>query len=211
MDKSPKQGEAILSLNRREGLNLPSIGSMFKNAVSVIESLTDNHKNPLHVGETMACWTYLNFVSGIIGYMEVAIHMTTDSELKKQLQNALQVPLSHKKELSQFMRKEGVSLPDMPEHKPESNPNDVPLGAKLTDNEIANTININFVVAADMCAGAASQSLRTDVAIMFLRYQIDKLSLGLKFKDLMQQKGWLKIPPFYHPPGSLYKIKVKKG
>lgn len=181
---------------------MPSIGSMFKNATSVIESLTDNHKDPLHVGEAMSCWSYLAFVSEIIVYIGVGLNMTTDSELKKHLQDALNLTKSHRKELSQFMQQEGVPLPEMPEDKPESNPNDVPLGAKLTDNEIANTININFIVAADMCAGMASEALRTDVALMFLKFQTDKLSLALKTKELMQNKGWLKVPPFYQPPGS---------
>lgn len=90
----------------------------------------------------------------------------------------------------------------MPEDKPESNPSDVPLGAKLTDSELINTLNINFVTAADMCAASSSQSLRTDVAKMFLKFQTDKLSMGLRSKELMQKKGWLKVPPFYQPPGS---------
>lgn len=59
-----------------------------------------------------------------------------------------------------------------------------------------------FIAATDMCATVASQSLRTDVALMFLKFQTDKLSLGLKAKELMRENGWLKIPPFYQPPGS---------
>src|SRR5699024_3389104 len=109
---------------------------------------------------------------------------------------------SHKKELSEFMRKEGVPLPEMPEHKPKSSSEDIPLGVKFTDDELVNTLNINFVTAADLCAVAASQSIRSDVALLFLKYQADKLSLGLKAKELMKKKGWLKIPPYYYPPGS---------
>lgn len=109
---------------------------------------------------------------------------------------------SHKKEVSEFMHREGVPLSNAFEDKPESDPNAIPLGAKFTDDELANTINMNFIIAADMCAAAASQSLRTDVAIMFLKFQTDKLSLGLQTKELMQDKGWLKVPPFYRPPGA---------
>lgn len=178
---------------------------MFKNASDIIESLTDNYKNPLHVGEAMSCWTYLAFVSDIIAHIEVALNTTTDSELRKLFQEGFNTALSHQKELSQFMRQEGVPLPEMPEHKPESNSSDIPLGAKFTDNELVNTINLNFVLAADMCAASASQSLRTDTALMFLKFQMDKLSLGLKAKELMQKKGWLKIPPFYLPPGGMPK------
>ncbi len=98
--------------------------------------------------------------------------------------------------MSEFMRKEGVSLPNAPEDKPQSDPNAIPIGAKFTDNELANTLMINFVVAADMCAASASQSLRTDLGLMFLKFQTEKLSLGFKAKEIMQKKGWLKVPPF---------------
>jgi hypothetical protein len=37
---------------------------------------------------------------------------------------------------------------------------------------------------------------------MFLKFQMDKLSLSYQAKELMERKGWLKIPPFYNPPGS---------
>lgn len=181
---------------------LPSVGSMFKNLAGVIESLTDNHKNPLHVGEAMACWTYLAYVSEVNGYIQTGLNTTTDSELQDLLQDGNKVTKSHLKEISDFMKQEGVPLPSLPEDKPQSDPNAIPLGAKLTDSELINTVNYNFVIAADTCAASASQSLRTDVALMFLKFQTDKLSLGLKSKKIMQDKGWLKVPPFYQPPGS---------
>lgn len=62
---------------------MPSVKNVFKNAMDVIESLTDNHKNPLHVGEAMACWTYFSFVSTIIIHVEIGLNTTSDTELKK--------------------------------------------------------------------------------------------------------------------------------
>jgi hypothetical protein len=176
--------------------------NIFKSLTNIIESLTDNHKTPLHVGEVMSCWTYLAFVSNIVTYEEVGLNMTSEQKLKDFIQKALNVAKSHQKHLTQFMRDEGIPLPPLPEDKPKSDPNAVPLGAKLTDDEIANTLVVNFVYAADTCAASASQCLRTDVGLMFLNFQSDKLALGYQAKSLMQEKGWLKIPPYYHPPGS---------
>jgi hypothetical protein len=68
-------------------------------------------------------------------------------------------------------------------------------GAKLTDKELSNTISINLVIDSDMCATSASQCLRTGVGIMFLQFQMDKLTLSFKMNNLMQKRGWLKIPP----------------
>ena len=181
---------------------MANFGQLLESAAHVIESLTDHHKEPLHVGEVMFCWTYLAFVENIITYEEVGLNMTEDAELKELYEESLKIAKSHKKELSEFMQQEGVSLPASPEDKPRSDPNAVPLGAKLTEDELINTLNINFIFAADMCATSASQSLRTDVGLKFLKFQTDKLVLGYKAKKLMQKKGWLKIPPYYRPPGT---------
>ncbi|MDY0407103.1 DUF3231 family protein [Virgibacillus sp. 179-BFC.A HS] len=129
--------------------------------------------------------------------------------MKKLIQDALKIATSHKQELSDFLRKEGVSLPSLPEDKPQSDPAAIPLGTKMTDDEVINTLTINFIAAADMCAASASQSLRTDVGLMFLKFQMDKLSLGYLARDLMQKRGWLKIPPFYYPPGAPSKIRAE--
>lgn len=181
---------------------MPGVAQMFESAINVMQSLTDNQKNPLHVGEVMACWTYLAFVENIITYEEVGLNTTTDPGLQELYADALKVAKSHKKELLDFMKQEGVTLPSSPEQKPKSDPDAIPHGAKFTDEELVNTLNINFVYAADMCAASASQCLRTDLGLKFLKYQVDKMSLGFKSKELMQKKGWLKTPPFYQPPGA---------
>jgi hypothetical protein len=176
-----------------------NFGNMFQAAISVIESLTDNHKTPLHVGEVMACWTYLAFVSNIITYEEVGLNSVTDPEIKAFITNSKEVAESHKEQLSKFMANETIPLPSIPKDKPEVDPTTVSLGAKFTEDEILNTLVVNFVFAADSCAASASQCLRVDVGLMFLNFQIDKLALGYKAKDIMKRKGWLKVPPYYNP------------
>ncbi|MGM8366667.1 DUF3231 family protein [Virgibacillus sp. W0181] len=182
---------------------MPSLKMLFQNAADIIESLTDNHKNPLHIGEAMASWTYHAFVANAISIVEIGLNTTDNAKLKKVLQDSYKVMKSHRKELAEFLQQEGVPLSDTPESKPKSDPSVVPLGAKFTNNELCNTVTLNFIAAADLCAASASQCLRTDVALMFLKFQTDKLSLGLKAKELMQEEGWLKIPPSYNQPGSI--------
>lgn len=176
-------------------------------SLKTLKSLTDGEKDDIHVGEVMACWTYLAFVESIISYEEIGLNMTTNKEVRDFVNEALKVANSHKKEMRSFMVEEGIPLPKAPEHKPNSEPEAVPEGAKLTDDEIMNTLSINFVYAGNMCGASASQSVRTDIGIMFLKFQIDKFSLGMKAKSLMRKRGWLKIPPYYHPPGAPSKNK----
>lgn len=59
------------------------------------------------------------------------------------------------KELRDFMLREGVTLPPASEKKPESEPNSVPPGVKLTDDEIANALSIKVVANYMMCATGA--------------------------------------------------------
>lgn len=180
---------------------MPHFGKMFESVSNIIQSLTDNSKDPLHVGEAMSCWTYHAFTGNIKGHVEAGLNMTTDKGVKELLQDGLEVISSHNEELTEFMVQEGVTLSNNPEKKPDSDPNVIPLGVKFTDDELVNTVNLNFIIAADLCAGAASQSLRTDVALMFMKFQSEKLSMGLKAKELMQKRGWLKTPPYFNPPG----------
>lgn len=191
----------LLNNSYAGGHDMLDFGQMFESVSNIVKSLNDNSKDPLHVGEVMACWTYLAFTGNIKAHIEAGLNTTTDQGVQELLQETLKVVTSHKKELAAFMTEEGVTLPSSPEEKPTSDPNAIPLGAKFTDDEMVNTINYNFVIAADICAGAAGQCLRTDLAMMFIKYQAEKLSLGLKAKELMKKKGWLKIPPYYHPPG----------
>ncbi|GEL76461.1 DUF3231 family protein [Tenuibacillus multivorans] len=182
--------------------NSNNFGKWFESSLQVLKSLNDNRKDQLHIGEVMACWTYLAFVESIISYEEIGLNMTTDQDVQKFIPDALKVANSHKQELRDFMLKEGVPLPSSPEHKPKADPKAVPEGTKLTDDELMNTLSINFVYAGDMCAAAASQCIRTDVGLMFLKFQVDKFSLGFSAKEIMRKRGWLKRPPAYNPPGA---------
>jgi len=108
--------------------NLPSL---LETTVNVIQSLTDGNKTPLHVGEVMACWTYLAFVEEIIVFEEIGLNTTVDKELRDMLEESLKVAQSHKKEISQFMRDEGIPLPDQPQAKSHTDPDAVPINREM--------------------------------------------------------------------------------
>jgi hypothetical protein len=181
---------------------MPNLKSFIEASTNVIQSLTDDAKPPLHVGEVMSCWMYLAFVEEIIVYEEVAINTTIDEELKNVFIDAKKVAESHKMEMSDFMKNEGVPLPPSPQDKPHSLAGAIPLGAKFTDSELINALSINLATVTVMCAQSASQTIRNDLGLMFIKFQMDKMFLGVKAKKIMAKKGWLKIPPSYFPPGA---------
>ncbi|WP_373230573.1 DUF3231 family protein [Cohnella sp.] len=180
---------------------MPTLSGILEATSSVIKSLSDGEKPPLHVGEVMSCWTYLAFIQDIINYESVALNTTTDKELTELCQEALKITQSHEKLIKDFMGKEGIPLPDGPQIKPKSDPNAIPMGAKFTDKELANAVAINLAYAASICANSAIQSLRSDVGLMFFKFQADKMMFGTTVKTLMEKRGWLKKPPYFYQSG----------
>ncbi|WP_254788768.1 DUF3231 family protein [Virgibacillus salinus] len=109
---------------------------------------------------------------------------------------------SQVKKLSKFMKEEGIPLPDVTSSKPNSEPNEIPLGVKLTDNEITNGVAFKLVTCMQSCAKGQADSLRSDIGMIWLDFYTDWITFGTTLKTLMRKRGWIKVPPYYYPPGS---------
>jgi hypothetical protein len=172
-------------------------------AINTIKSLFDDEpKDPLHVGEVMACWIYLGGLQESKAFIEAAINTTVDMQLRHALEEDLQLALSQIQRLQSFMLNEGVPIPPSPESKPKSDANAVPLGVKFTDDELANLLSIKIVTLIINAATASSQSIRNDVGLLFSQFQAEKMVIGANIKSMMRKRGWIKIPPYYYPPGA---------
>ncbi|MDR6121074.1 hypothetical protein QFZ87_000671 [Bacillus sp. SLBN-46] len=77
----------------------------------------------------------------------------------------------------------------------------LPLGVKLTDNELANGIAFKLVTCLQACSKGQADSVRNDVGILWLQYYLEWATFGTTLKTLMRKRGWLKVPPYYYPPG----------
>jgi hypothetical protein len=170
-------------------------------AVDVAKSLTDDKKQPLHIGEAMLCWTHLTVVSEANDYIKIGINTTTDEELNHALKKCYDICDSHAERLKTFMIREGVQLPQLSETRPDSDPEAIPDGVKQTDYEIANGLSIKVASAIVQCATGVAESIRTDVGLMWTEFVQDYIIFGAPLKEMMSRRGWLKQPPFYHPPG----------
>ncbi|WP_261134450.1 DUF3231 family protein [Bacillus sp. Marseille-Q3570] len=174
----------------------------FEAAWNTLKTLVDDEpKNPLHVGEVTGVWTYLAVINEAIRYEEIGLNTTTDNDLKELLKDAKKLCESQSQRLSDFMQKEGIPLPPSPPKKPISDSNEIPLGSKLTDDEIANGVSLKIATAAVECAMANSQTIRTDVGIIWTEFYTEMLTFGATTKTLLRKRGWLKVPPYYSPPG----------
>ena len=177
--------------------------NVWETVMDTMKSMTDQDEDqPLHVGEVMACWIYLAGLELAKVSVQAGINTTTDNELKAILEEDMKLGNSQRERLHDFMIKEGITLPSAPEDMPKSDPNTVPLGVKLTDDVIANELSLKIISLIMRAASTASESIRTDVGILFIQFQAEKLAFAARLKHLMRKRGWIKVPPFYVPPGS---------
>jgi hypothetical protein len=179
------------------------MANVLESAVNVIRSMFDDEtKEPLHVGEVMACWLYLGGLDEARSFVEAGLNTTTDDELRHAFEEDEKLGKSQRERLKKFMLDEGITLPPAPEPKPVSDANSIPLGVKMTDDELVNGLSLKIVSLIIHAATASAQSVRNDVGLMFAQFQAEKMILGTNVKAMMRKRGWLKIPPYYYPPGA---------
>lgn len=178
------------------------VPNVFEAVVNTMKTFVDDEpKAPLHIGEAMICWLYLATINEGNTFVQSALNTTTDDEVIEMLNDAQKMCKSQISRLETFMKNEGVQLPDVTQEKPKSEPSDVPLGVKMTDDEITNGVSVKLASANVACANAQSQSIRNDFAIMFVQFQAEQLTFSATLKTLMRKRGWIKVPPYYYPPG----------
>lgn len=163
---------------------------------------TDESGNLLHVIEVGDCWKYLTIVEEFIRYEEIGLNTTSDDEVREMLVDLVSICEKQVKQLSNFMKKEGIPLPEVTSAKPESNPTEVPLGVKLTDDEIVNGASFKLVICMQTAGTGIANSVRADVGAMWLRFFLDWTIFGTTLKTLSRKRGWIKVPPYYYAPGS---------
>jgi hypothetical protein len=173
--------------------------NIFEVVIDAIKPFADGKKPPLHVGEVMNLWFYLTGVEQTLRADQISFNIVQDKELKEKLGDI--IDNVHKpmiQNISEFMQNEGIPLPKTTPEKSVGDYRDIPEGAKLTDEEIANLISYNLVVGIISACRGITEAVRPDVAMMFVKYQATKIAFGVTFKDMMVKKGWLLVPPYYH-------------
>jgi hypothetical protein len=173
-----------------------AITGLIKNAV-----VDDDPKAPMHVGEVMALWTYLAFSQEAATFVQIALNTTTDQELRLALHDCLKLNNKHQERVRQVLVLNGVPLPPASEEKPLTDSTAIPHGVKQTDYEIANGLAIKSTSSMVMCATNAGQSVRNDIGLMWVELQSEMLISSFNLKNIMRKRGWLKVPPYYVPPG----------
>ncbi|MEH7419542.1 DUF3231 family protein [Neobacillus drentensis] len=163
------------------------------------EPFMDGEKRPLNVMEVSNLWFFLLATELTMRNEEIGYNIAHDPELKQLLQDMrenLHVPIRY--ELIEFLKKEGIPLPKTTTEKPLGDFQNIPEGAKLNDEELANLMSYNLAMGVTTAAKGLSESIRSDVGLLFSKILMKKTMAGLRVKQYLDRHEWLRVPPYYN-------------
>jgi hypothetical protein len=164
----------------------------------VFEPFMDGEKKPLNVMEVSNLWFFLLGTVTTMRNEEIGYNIAQDPELKrilKDIRDTVHIPI--REELIEFLMKEGISLPQSTPEKPVGDFRDIPEGAKLNDEELANLMSYNLAMGVNYAAKGMTEAIRADVGLLFSKIILRKTAAGLTVKQYLDQHEWLRIPPAY--------------
>jgi len=164
------------------------------------EPFLDGEKRPLNIMEVTNLWFFLAISDTTMRNEEIAYNLAQDRELKDKLNNAkISVHQPIAKEIQDFLVREKVAIPKGTPPKPMGDFQNIPEGAKLNDEEIANLMSFNLLLGINYASRGLTESVRADVGLIFFKIIVKKTIFGSSLKKLMGQRGWLHVPPAYKP------------
>ncbi|MCA0757063.1 DUF3231 family protein [Paenibacillus sp. N4] len=169
----------------------------------IFSNLVDNEPEPpINVGEVMDLWKYLAFIEEATVIEQVSRNTTIDPELLKILDQAINICSSQSERIQKFMKSSGIPIPPLPADKPNSDADAVPMGVKMTDEEIVNILAAKLLLATRECSRSMMEAIRVDIGLMWSNFFYEQAKFGAVLKSKMRARGWLKNPPAYFPPGT---------
>ncbi len=158
--------------------------------------LSGNPKNePMHYGEIFSVWQFSLVAKGALSFYQAFLNHAGDKDLKKILEALIDQARLEIKECDTLLNDNGIApAPVLPE-RPEAKLEDIPVGARFTDPEIAAKIASDTTLGMVACSQVMGQSIREDIGALFAKYHLTKSALGVKILQLTKEKGWLIPPP----------------
>jgi len=158
--------------------------------------LSGNPKDePLHYGEINDIWLFSMKAKGCVSALRVYQNHAGDKDLKKILGDLIDQAELEASECDTILTHNGITpSPTLPE-RPEVKLEDIPAGARFSDQEIAQMIAAETSLGLVACSKTMGMSIREDVGALFAKYHATKAATGLKILKMSKDKGWLIPPP----------------
>lgn len=158
--------------------------------------LNGNSKDePLHYGEIFTLWSASTMAKGTVSCYRAYLNHAGDKDLKKVLGALIDQAELEISECDAILADNGLgTAPSLPD-RPQVNLEDIPVGARFSDPEIAAKIGAENAAGLVACSQAMGQSIREDVGGLFAKYHLTKAGLGMRILKMNKEKGWIIPPP----------------
>lgn len=161
--------------------------------------LSGNPKEqPMHYGEVFGIWSYLLTAKGAVATHQTHYNHAGDKDLKNMLEEAVRASQDEMKEIEALLKVNGVGLPPAPPERPHAHSEDIPVGARFADPEIAAALSSHIAAGLVACSTIMGESIREDIAMMFGRFHMQKATFGAKLLRMNKEKSWLVPPPLHN-------------
>ncbi|BBI32827.1 DUF3231 family protein [Cohnella abietis] len=158
--------------------------------------LSGNPKDePMHYGEISSLWSASTVAKGIVSFYQGYLNHAGDKDLKKLIVDYIDQAKQEIKEIDEILQDNGIVAAPMMADRPKVNLEDIPVGARFTDQEITAALSADTAVGLVACSGAMAMSMREDIGVLFAKYHVARSLLGNKTLKLLKEKGWLIPPP----------------
>lgn len=158
--------------------------------------LSGNPKNePMHYGEIYHVWMASWVAKGAVSCYQAYLNHTGDKDLKKLLDDLIDQAKVEIKECDAMLIDNGIAPAPMLPERPPAKLEDIPVGARFSDPEIAAKISADSALGLSACSAVMGNSIREDIGALFAKYHLAKTALGVKALQLSKEKGWLVPPP----------------
>ncbi|SFM49659.1 Protein of unknown function [Paenibacillus sp. 1_12] len=158
--------------------------------------LSGNPKDePMHYGEIFSVWQASTVAKGAVSCYQAFLNHSGDKDLKKVLDDLIDQAKLEIKECDALLTDNGIAPAPMMPERPPVKLEDIPIGARFADPEIAAKIGLDASLGLVACSQVMGQSVREDIGALFAKYHLTKTALGVKILKMSKEKGWIVPPP----------------
>jgi hypothetical protein len=160
--------------------------------------LSGNPKDePMHYGEVSSVWGASTTAKAAVSCYQAYLNHAGDKDLKKLIEDYIDQAKQEIKELDEVLNANGIVPAPIMADRPKANIEDIPVGARFADQEIAAAISADTAMGLVVCTQAMAMCIREDIGALFAKYAAAMTVLGGRTLKLLKEKGWL-IPPPLH-------------
>ena len=161
--------------------------------------LSGNPKNePMHYGEVYGLSMQLAVAKAALDGYQVYCNHTGDKDLKEFIKGVIKNSIEPSiEELEEVLIANDIVVPPTPAERPEVDVEQIPVGARFQDVQIAYAIARDIATGITTVSTLISQCIREDLAMMLTQQNARAMKDGAALLQIMKDKGWLVPPPLH--------------